>query len=115
MNAPRAAAREFLLSFWKIHILHHAAEQPLHGQWMIAELRRHGYDISPGTLYPILSRMESHGWLRRVGPLSRSNPKARKSYRITPAGQEILAFLRTQVEELHEEVRDSSHSHASSR
>src|ERR1044071_7723073 len=56
--------REILLSFWKVHILHHAGEQPLHGQWMIVELRRHGYEISPGTLYPLLHRMERLGWLR---------------------------------------------------
>ncbi len=110
MTAPKAAAREFLLSFWKIHILHHAAEHPLHGQWMIAELRRHGYEISPGTLYPILNRMESHGWIRRVDSLQRGNPKAKKSYRISAAGKEILALLREEVEELHEEIHGSGHS-----
>jgi hypothetical protein len=45
--------REVLLSFWKIHILHHSSEEPLHGQWMVTELRKNGYEISPGTLYPI--------------------------------------------------------------
>jgi DNA-binding HxlR family transcriptional regulator len=42
--------REILLSFWKVHILHHAGEKPIYGQWIISELRRHGYEISPGTL-----------------------------------------------------------------
>lgn len=27
--------REFLLAFWKIHILHHAGEQGVYGQWML--------------------------------------------------------------------------------
>ena len=27
--------REFLLAFWKIHILHHAEEQGVYGQWML--------------------------------------------------------------------------------
>ena len=58
------ATREILLSFWKVHILHHAGEEPIHGQWVLTELRRHGYDISPGTLYPLLHRMERHGWLK---------------------------------------------------
>ena len=53
-----------LLGFWKVHILHHAAEHPIIGQWALTELRRHGYDISPGTLYPLLKRMERNGWLR---------------------------------------------------
>lgn len=48
------ATREILLSFRKVHILHHASEKPIHGQWVLTELRRHGYDISPGTLYPLL-------------------------------------------------------------
>src|SRR5215207_4500609 len=46
--------REILLGFWKVHILHNAAEHPIIGQWVLTELRRHGYDISPGTLYPLL-------------------------------------------------------------
>ena len=49
--------REILLSFWKVHVLHHAAEGAVIGQWMLKELRHHGYDVSPGTLYPLLKRM----------------------------------------------------------
>ena len=55
------ADREILLSFWKVHILHHAREEPIHGQWVLTELRRHGYEISPGTLYPLLHRMQQIG------------------------------------------------------
>ncbi|MPY87028.1 MAG: hypothetical protein GEU99_03820 [Luteitalea sp.] len=60
----KAVTREILLGFWKVHILHHAAERPVVGQWMLGELRRHGYDLSPGTLYPLLKRMQRNGWLR---------------------------------------------------
>jgi PadR family transcriptional regulator PadR len=95
--------REILLSFWKVHILHHAAERPLHGQWMILELRRHGYDLSPGTLYPLLHRMERMGWLK-----SDSNPRAgkraRKDYRLSSKGAKILKLIRGQLQELHDEV-----------
>ena len=59
--------REFLLAFWKIHILHHAAEQGIYGQWMLEELHHHGYRLSPGTLYPMLARMATRGWLRAIG------------------------------------------------
>jgi hypothetical protein len=31
---------------------------------MIEELRRHGYRISPGTLYPMLHALERKGYLR---------------------------------------------------
>jgi len=95
--------REILLSFWKAHILHHAGEAPLHGQWVIFELRRHGYEISAGTLYPLLHRMERLGWLK-----ARANPdggkRARKDYRLTSEGQKILEVIREQVKELYEEV-----------
>lgn len=38
----KEVSREILLSFWKVHILHHAGEEPLHGQWTLNEMRHHG-------------------------------------------------------------------------
>ncbi|HZQ45548.1 MAG TPA: PadR family transcriptional regulator [Verrucomicrobiae bacterium] len=105
----KAANREILLSFWKVHILHHAGEEPIHGQWILTELRRHGHDISPGTLYPLLNRMERLGWLAcKVTP--RGGPRARKDYHLTAAGRKVLALIREQLEELYKEVvRESKH------
>ena len=96
-------AREILLGFWKVHILHHAAEGKIYGQWIIEELRRHGYNISPGTLYPLLKRMERNGWLKCAATGS-SGAHARKEYRLTRGGAKILKLIRAQVEELHGEV-----------
>ena len=99
----KAVHREILLSFWKVHLLHHASEQPIHGQWIIEELRRHGYEISPGTLYPLLKRMERLGWLKgKTDPAG--GRRARRDYRLTPAGGKVLAVVREQVRELHAEV-----------
>jgi PadR family transcriptional regulator PadR len=99
----KAECREILLSFWKVHILHHAGEAPVHGQWVLTELRRHGYDISPGTLYPMLNRMERLGWLKgRSDP--DGGPRARKDYRLTSNGRKVLARIREQITELHREV-----------
>ena len=95
--------REVLLSFWKVHILHHAESQPVFGQWVIRELRRHGYEVSPGTLYPLLNRMEERGWLKLKVDLE-AGPRARKEYSLTTKGKEVLAVLRTQVQELYREV-----------
>lgn len=104
MGGARMAivSREFLLAFWKVHILHHAAEGPVYGHWIAEELRAHGYAISPGTLYPLLARMERNGWLasRATGP----GLKARKNYTLTLDGKELLRLLQGQVEELFEEV-----------
>jgi len=68
--------REILFAFRKVHILYHAAERPIYGQWIINELRRHGYEISPGTLYPLLRRMEEQGWLKET-PAPPDSPQAR--------------------------------------
>ena len=95
--------REILLSFWKVHILHHAGEQPVHGQWIAAELRRHGYEISPGTLYPLLGRLARRGWLASRTD-RRGGPRARKDYRLTAKGKKVLKLLRAQIQELYDEV-----------
>jgi PadR family transcriptional regulator PadR len=93
--------REFLLAFWKIHILHHADEQGVYGQWMLEELHRHGYRLSPGTLYPMLARMAQRGWLRASEP---KRSKAARVYRLTPRGHEVLDQVRDSLDELYREV-----------
>ena len=54
---------DLLSGFVRLHILHHAAEQEIYGQWIMEELARHGYHLSPGTLYPMLQAMEARGYL----------------------------------------------------
>jgi DNA-binding PadR family transcriptional regulator len=94
--------REFLLTFWKIHILHHAAEkQGVYGQWMLVELGRHGYRLSPGTLYPVLARMARHGWIRAEETKGSRDPRV---YRITGEGAAVLKRLRASLGELQHEV-----------
>jgi PadR family transcriptional regulator PadR len=102
--------REIQWAFWKVHILHHAEERPIYGQWLLAELRRHGFQVSPGTLYPLLARMENQGWLRAVRRgTAAASPKARRDYRLTSIGAKVLAHLRGHVDELHREVvRDAA-------
>lgn len=96
-------AREVLLAFWKVLILHHAQERPIYGQWMMEELRGHGFSLSPGTLYPLLGRMEEHGWLRAERTPD-AGPKDRREYVLTAAGARVLRKIRRHVEELHREV-----------
>lgn len=95
--------REIFLGFWKIHILHHAAEGPVVGQWMLEELRQHGYDVSPGTLYPILKRMEGYGWLR-CRTAGRQSVHATKKYHLTAKGKTVLKKIRRQLSELKMEL-----------
>ena len=55
--------RKLFLGFIQIHILHHAKNEPFFGSWMIEELKKHGYEVSSGTIYPILHNMEKLGLL----------------------------------------------------
>jgi DNA-binding PadR family transcriptional regulator len=103
--------REILLGFWKVHILHHAAEHPIIGQWVLTELRRHGYDISPGTLYPLLKRLERNGWLRSEAAVG-DGKRRRRYYHLTTRGAAVLDMLRETVAELHYEVVEESASHS---
>ena len=96
-----AIDREIRVAFWKIHILHHAAKQSVYGLWLLEELAHHGHHVSPGTLYPLLNRMETNGWLRSSSP---RGSKARRSYRITASGRKVLDELRHEIVELHLEV-----------
>lgn len=94
--------RDFFLGFVKIHILHHAAQAPVYGLALIEELKRHGYDLSPGTLYPILHSLEADGYLARAERVI--GGKVRKYYTLTAAGAEALAAIRPRVRELVNEV-----------
>lgn len=103
------ADREIRLALWKLHILHHATRGDVYGLWLLDELAEHGHRVSPGTLYPILIRMERNGWLRSR-PASAA--RGRRNYRITAAGRQLLARLRAEVDELHRElVRGIEPSH----
>ena len=94
--------REFLLAFWKIHILSHAEEGGVHGHWMVEELHRHGYRISPGSLYPMLHGLEKKGYLLSTG--ERHGKSLRKVYRATALGKRALALAKRHVMELLREI-----------
>jgi DNA-binding PadR family transcriptional regulator len=94
--------RDFFLGFIKVHILHHAAEDPIYGLAMIEELRRHGYELSPGTLYPILHGLEATGYIAHEDRVV--NGKVRKYYAITDAGRAALSETRDKIRELVGEV-----------
>jgi DNA-binding PadR family transcriptional regulator len=94
--------RDFFLGFVKIHILHHAAQEPIYGLAMIEELRRHGYEVSPGTIYPVLHGMEADGYLSREERVV--GGKVRKYYAITAAGRQALTEAREKIAELTREV-----------
>ena len=88
----------------RLHVLHHATEEPIFGLGMIEELARHGYRISPGTLYPLLQRLEKKGYLRSREV--RNGKSLRKVYRATPLGKKALAAAKGKVRELFHELME---------
>ena len=94
--------REFFLGFIKIHILHHAGRERVYGIALIRELHRHGYEISPGTLYPILHDLEKAGYLSREDYVV--DGKVRKYYSLTMEGQRALEEAKAKIRELVDEV-----------
>jgi PadR family transcriptional regulator PadR len=94
--------RDFFLGFVKVHVLHHAAQEPVYGLALLDELRRHGYELGPGTLYPLLHGLEAAGYLAREDRVV--GGKVRKYYAITDAGRLALAEARLKIAELVDEV-----------
>ncbi|WP_041623993.1 PadR family transcriptional regulator [Spirochaeta thermophila] len=94
--------RSFFTGFIKLHILHHASEGPIYGLAMIRELRRHGYELSPGSLYPALHGLEAEGFLSSE---ERSEGgRRRRYYTITEEGRRVLEMARHRIRELVREV-----------
>lgn len=94
--------RDFFLGFVRIHILHHASQEAVFGAELTRELARHGYNLSPGTLYPTLHSLEQNGFLRSEEVVVEG--KIRKYYRTTPLGLAVLEELRPKIAELVKEV-----------
>jgi PadR family transcriptional regulator len=91
----------------RLHLLYHASENPIFGFSMIEELARHGYRMSPGTLYPILHGLEKKGYLRSSE--RRMGRTARRMYRITPRGRRALDGAKRKVFELFGEMFFDGH------
>ena len=94
--------KDFFLGFIKIHILYHASREAIYGAGIREELGRHGYRLSPGTLYPTLHRLEKDGYLQRQSRVVTG--KVRNYYTITEKGKDALNEARSKIRELVTEV-----------
>ncbi len=94
--------RDLFLGFVKLHILYHAGCEPVYGLWLIEELGRHGYRLSPGTLYPILHELKDESMLSVETRVVAG--KARKYYRLTSKGRAALKQGKSKAQELLEEI-----------
>jgi DNA-binding PadR family transcriptional regulator len=100
----RSDDRDLYSGLIRLHVLHHAAEEPIWGMGMIEELARHGYRISPGSLYPLLHGLEKKGYLKATE--IRNGKSLRKVYRATPLGRKALAAAKGKVRELFRELME---------
>jgi transcriptional regulator len=67
--------------------------EPLHGVGIaqrISQITNDSFQVSFGSLFPALHRMEERGWLDAEWTVSEQNRKA-KYYRMTKAGRKQLA------------------------
>ena len=86
----------------RLHILHHAAHEPVFGMSLMKELGRHGYRLGPGTVYPILHSLERKGYLR--SSVRRDGRATRRTYRATALGRRVLGDAKVKVRELFGEL-----------
>ncbi|OFW59484.1 MAG: PadR family transcriptional regulator [Actinobacteria bacterium RBG_19FT_COMBO_54_7] len=96
--------RDLFLGFVKIHILYHASQEEVSGVWLSTELKRHGYAISPGTLYPTLRKLEKDSYLTSSGRVEQGH--RRIYYRTTARGKKALEKARHQAHELIDEIEE---------
>lgn len=102
MKPEPVADKDLYAGLIRLHILHHAAHEPIFGLGIIEELARHGYKLSAGTLYPVLHGLEQKGYLRSSE--ERNGRWARKVYRATPLGRKALEAAKEKVRELFGEL-----------
>ncbi len=93
--------RELYSGLIRLHVLYHAAKEPIFGLRMIEELGRHGYRVSPGMFYPLLHGMEQKGLLRSS---QQGGSNDRRVYRATPDGRKALSVAKQRVRELFSEL-----------
>ena len=94
--------RKFFLGFINIHILYHTSKEPMFGVAIAEELARHGYKLNPGTLYPMLHRLEKVGYLESISRVV--NGRRRKYYQATTEGKQAFEELKERITGLITEV-----------
>lgn len=79
-------------------------EEASYGYEMVAKLRNRGLDLaSEGSIYPLLSRLQKQGIIEGYLVQSPAGP-ARKYYRMSDDGREVLEQWRTEWREFSSSV-----------
>lgn len=95
---------DLYFGFIRIHILYHASKERVYGTWLMEELKRHRYQVGPGTLYPMLHALEEKGLLK--SEIEVIGGKRRRYYCITESGTSALTNARAHTRELIKEINE---------
>jgi len=98
--------KQIFQAFWqgmvKLLALHQANMGPIYGGRLSKYFRSLGYEISPGTLYPMLHSLEKANLLQCRIKIFKG--RARKYYELTSEGRDCLEALRQEVSGILREV-----------
>jgi DNA-binding PadR family transcriptional regulator len=94
--------RDFMRGFVKLYALWRASKGEVYGMEIMQEMRKLGFSLSPGTLYPTLRALLEEKDVKVMNRIV--NGKVRKCYRATAKGRkeieeviERLSFLMRKV------------------
>jgi PadR family transcriptional regulator, regulatory protein PadR len=99
-----AVDRALYSGMMRLHVLHHATVGPILGLGVVEELALPGYRISPGTLYPMLHRLEKKGYMSSIE--RRNGESLSDVYRPNPLGRKALAAANAKVREFIGELME---------
>jgi PadR family transcriptional regulator PadR len=101
---PKSPADEVLRgpikskTVFPVLILHMLASEPDHGLRLMQRIEAVTSGllaVNTNTIYPLLRRLEERGFIR--GTWEHPTKRSRRFYRITPAGRERLARIKTNM------------------
>lgn len=87
--------REFLRGFTKLYALWRGSKKDAYGMAILKEMREVGFELSPGTLYPTLAKLQREGDIRWRKQLVAG--RIRKTYQLTPKGKQELKEVKERL------------------
>lgn len=102
MNKKHDIYHDFLHGMLSLFVLHKAGQEPVYGGALSKSLQAMGYNISPGSLYPLLHSLERKRLLRCRTRITRG--RVRKYYQLTENGRSCLDTVRGELTGLVREI-----------
>ena len=78
--------------------------EPKYGYALVETLQKKGMRVEPGTLYPLLRRLEKQGLLQSEWETSGSKP--RKYYRLSDFGNSVYKALTDEWSDIRQTIDD---------